>query len=113
MAADTTGNAVTSDQVIHLISDEYNSCMMKKGKNGPDEAFTANSQKQRNKHNVECYNCHNFGHYKSDSGQREAAKKASILLNVTTLTAAATIVVTITTTTEATLAAIRTTAGKM
>jgi hypothetical protein len=48
-AADSTGNAITSDQVIHLISDEYDRCTMKKGKNGPDEAFAANGQKQRDK----------------------------------------------------------------
>ena len=77
-AADTTGNAVTSDQVIRLISDEYDSCMMKKGKNGPDEAFAANSQKQRDKRNVECYNCHNFGHYKSDCWAKGGGKEGQL-----------------------------------
>jgi hypothetical protein len=66
VAADSTGNAITSDQVICLISDEYDRHTMKKGKNGSDEAFAANGQKQRDKRNVECYNCHNLGHYKSD-----------------------------------------------
>ena len=74
-AADTTGNAITSNQVICLISDEYDSCMMKKGKNGPDEAFAANSQKQCDKRNVECYNCHNFSHYKSDCWAKGGGKE--------------------------------------
>jgi hypothetical protein len=65
-AADSTGNAITSDQVIRLISDKYDRRTMKKGKNGPDEAFAANGQKQHDKRNVKCYNCHKLSHYKSD-----------------------------------------------
>ena len=64
-AADSTGNPITSNQVIRLISDEYDCCIICKGKNGPEEAF-ATTQKQRNKRNIECYNCHKMGHYKVD-----------------------------------------------
>jgi len=37
--------------------------MVKKGQTGTEEPP---SQKQRNKRNVECINCHRLGHYKSD-----------------------------------------------
>ena len=64
-AADSTGNTITLDQVKQLISDEYDRCMICKGKNGPEEAF-ATTQKQHDKRNVKCFNCHKMGHYKSD-----------------------------------------------
>jgi hypothetical protein len=49
VAADSTGNTITSDQVICLISDEYDRRTMMKGKNGSDEAFATNGQKQHDK----------------------------------------------------------------
>ena len=74
-AADSTGNPINADQVVRLISDEYDRRMLKKGKNGSDEAFAANNQKQRDKRNVECFNCHNFGHYKSDCWAKGGGKE--------------------------------------
>ena len=65
-AADSTGNAITSNQVIQLISDKYDRHTIHKNKNGPDEAFSTTTQKQHDKRNVKCYNCHKMGHYKSD-----------------------------------------------
>ena len=63
--AHTSGIAITSSQVILLISDEYDCRIIKKGNNNNKEAFTASTQK-RDMHKVECYNCHNFGHTKSE-----------------------------------------------
>ena len=74
-AADSTGNPINVDQVVHLISDEYDRRMLKKGKNGSDEAFAVNNQKQRDKCNIECFNCHNFGHYKSDCWAKGGGKE--------------------------------------
>ena len=75
VAADSTGNPITVDQVVHLISDEYDRCMLKKGKNGSDEAFATNTQKQHDKCNVKCYNCHNFGCYKSECWAKGGRKE--------------------------------------
>ena len=74
-AADSTGNPINVDQVVRLISDEYDRRMLKKGKNGSDEAFAVNNQKQRDKCNIECFNCHNFGHYKSDCWAKGGGKE--------------------------------------
>jgi hypothetical protein len=48
-AADQTGTAVTSDRVIRLVTDEYDCCIIKKGKNksGPEEAFATPSMRQK------------------------------------------------------------------
>jgi hypothetical protein len=75
-AADSTNNAVTPDQVIRLVSDEYDRRVIRLGKkNGPDEAFAANGQKQRDKKAVECFNCHKMGHYKSDCWAKGGGKE--------------------------------------
>ena len=64
--ADTAGTDVTPDQVIQLVTDEYNHCVLRKGKSktGPEEAFATNGQK-RDRRTVECCNCKQTGHYKS------------------------------------------------
>ena len=64
-AADQMGTPITTDRVIRLVKDDYENRLREKN-NGNDEAFAANGQKKRDMHNVECYNCHNFGHYKSE-----------------------------------------------
>ena len=63
--AHTSGVPITPSQITLLISDEYDRRIMKKNKNNNDEAFTASTQK-RDMRKVECYNCHNFGHMKSE-----------------------------------------------
>src|SRR6266702_4144127 len=67
MAANTAGTAVMPDQVIRLVTDEFDRRVIKTGKNkaGPEEAFAANGQKH-DKQNVECFNCHRLGHFKSE-----------------------------------------------
>ncbi len=47
-AADTAGTAVMPDQVIRLVTDEFDRHVIKTGKNkaGPEEAFVANGQKR-------------------------------------------------------------------
>ena len=65
-AADQAGQRVIPDRVIRLVTDEYESRNREKGQNGQNEAFTASTQKQRDRRNTKCYNCHKKGHYKSD-----------------------------------------------
>ncbi len=67
MAANTAGTAVMPDQVIRLVTDEFDQHVIKTSKNkaGPEEAFAANGQKH-DKQNVECFNCHRLGHFKSE-----------------------------------------------
>ena len=44
-AADCTGNPITLEQVIELITDEYNRQVIKAGKNGSEEASATNFQR--------------------------------------------------------------------
>jgi hypothetical protein len=74
-AADQMGTPVTPDQVIRLVTDEYDNRVRNQGKNGADEAFAANNQKRHDMHNVECYNCHKMGHYKSDCWAQGGGKE--------------------------------------
>jgi hypothetical protein len=64
--AHTSGNAITSSQVILLISDEYDRRVIQKGNNTNDEAFAANGQKRREMCNIEGFNCHRMGHIRAD-----------------------------------------------
>src|SRR6266404_3390892 len=64
-AADMSGTDITPDRVIRLVSEEYDRRARKNGKSGTEDAFAANVQ-NKDKHNVECYNCHKMGHYRSD-----------------------------------------------
>ena len=66
-ASDLSGTDITPDTVTRLASDEYDRRVIKKGtgKNGPEEAFSADGRK-KNQSNIKCYNCHHKGHYKSE-----------------------------------------------
>ena len=74
-AADQAGQRVIPDRVIRLVTDEYESRIREKGENGQNEAFTASTQKQRNRCNAECHNCHKKGHYKSDCWAKGGGKE--------------------------------------
>ena len=65
--ADTAGTDIMPDRVIQLVTNEYDCCLLRKGKskNGPEEAFTTNGQK-RDRRTVKCCNCKQTGHYKSE-----------------------------------------------
>jgi hypothetical protein len=64
--AHTSGNAITSSQVILLISDEYDRHVIQKGNNTNDKAFAANGQKRCEMCNIKCFNCHRMGHIRAD-----------------------------------------------
>ena len=66
-AAEYTGQIITPDHVTKLITDEYDRCMIAQGKgiSGPDKAFATQDLKI-DRSNIECYNCHKKGHYKSE-----------------------------------------------
>ena len=76
-AVDQAGISVSSDWVVRLVTDEYDRHIRKVKKNGSAKVFAPNGQK-RDKRNVECYNCHNLGHYKADcwakGGDREGQR---------------------------------------
>lgn len=80
IVADCTGNPVTPDQIIGLVTEEYDRRAIKKGNTGSRDAFATNSLKRRDKRNVECSNCHKLGHYKSDcwakGGDKEGQRPA-------------------------------------
>ena len=74
-----TNAALTPDTVIRLITDDYDRRVLKAGKQteGQDEALTADAtkKKKKNKKDVECFNCGNKGHYKSDCWAKGGGKE--------------------------------------
>jgi transposase InsO family protein len=57
---------LTPTAVTRMAINEQEKRHLRKGKNkSQDEAFTAEERKYKRK-NVECYNCHKMGHYKSE-----------------------------------------------
>ena len=57
---------LTPTAVIRMALNEQEKRRLRKNKTKtPDEAFTAEERKSKRK-NVECYNCHKMGHYKSE-----------------------------------------------
>src|SRR6267378_7314634 len=77
-AADMSGTDITPDRVIHLVSEEYDHHARKNGKSGTEDAFAANMQ-NKDKRNVECYNCHKMGHYWSDCWAKRGDKEGQRL----------------------------------
>ena len=77
--ATLTNAALTLDTVIQLITDDYDRRVLKAGKQteGQDKALTANTtkKKKKNKKDVECFNCGNKGHYKSDCWAKGGGKE--------------------------------------
>jgi hypothetical protein len=58
---------ITPDQVVRLVTTEFDRRQMTKGKNNADKGIAANAQRQRDRRrNAECINCHRLGHFKSD-----------------------------------------------
>ena len=64
-ATDTTGVSATPNQVIRIVTDEYDRRVSKPGKNGSDEVFATKSQRrrERRRRNAKCYKCHEKGHF--------------------------------------------------
>ena len=73
-AAHSTGNPISPEHVIQMACDEYDWLVIKSGKNNLEEAFRASTQKC-NKKNVECFNCHKFGHFKYECWAKGVTKK--------------------------------------
>ena len=65
--AKLTCMALTPDMVMSLVTDKYNWHILKKPKEGQEEALGANTGKGKKlKKDVECFNCKKKGHMKSD-----------------------------------------------
>jgi transposase InsO family protein len=66
---------LTPTAVIRMALNEQEKRRLRKGKDKtPDEAFTAEERKYKRK-NVECYNCHKMGHYKSECWAKGGGKE--------------------------------------
>ena len=65
--ANCTGNPVTPEQVMGLVTNEYDRRVIKTGKKSSEEAPATKSQRH-NKHrrSIKCYKCQKKGHYKAD-----------------------------------------------
>jgi hypothetical protein len=75
-AFECTGVPAAPDCIIKIITDKYNRQMIAQGKtsSGPNEAFTTQDQKI-DRSNIECYNCHRKGHYKSECWAKGGSKE--------------------------------------
>ena len=64
-ATDITGVSATPDQVIQIVTDEYDRQVIKLNKNSSEKAFATKSQRRREqcRRNAKCYKCHEKGHY--------------------------------------------------
>ena len=82
--ASLTNTTLTPNTVIRLVTDEYDRRALKKPKDGQDEVLGANAGgknknknkgKGKSKKDVECFNCGNRGHYKSDCWAKGGGKE--------------------------------------
>jgi gag-polypeptide of LTR copia-type/Pol polyprotein, beta-barrel domain len=75
-AMELSGRSITPTLVIQLMTDEYDRQTLKKGKAklSTDKAFHANRQR-KGQRNVECFNCHQKGHFKADCWAKGEGKE--------------------------------------
>ena len=74
--AKLTRTALTPDMVTSLVIDEYDRRVIKKPKEGQDEALGADAKKgKKPKKDVECFNCKKKGHMKSDCWAKGGGKE--------------------------------------
>ena len=74
--AKLTRTALTPDMVTSLVTDEYDCHVLKKPKEGQEEALGANAGKgKKSKKDVECFNCKKKGHMKSDCWAKGGGKE--------------------------------------
>src|ERR1700761_3882564 len=70
------GTPLTSSMVISLLLDEHDRRVLKKPKEGQEEALGANAGKgKKSKKDVECFNCKKKGHMKSDCWAKGGGKE--------------------------------------
>jgi len=73
-----TNTMLTSNNVICLLTDEYDCQVPRKPKNeeGQDEALTADGGKKKKlKKDLECFNCHKCSHIKADGWAKGSGKE--------------------------------------
>ena len=74
--AKLTRTALTPDMVTSLVTDEYDRRVLKKPKEGQEEALGANAGKgKKPRKDVECFNCKKKGHMKSDCWAKGGGKE--------------------------------------
>src|ERR1700761_6180978 len=70
------GTPLTSSMVISLLLDEHDRRVLKKPKEGQEEALGADAgKKKKSKKDVECFNCKKKGHMKSDCWAKGGGKE--------------------------------------
>ncbi len=77
MNANETGNPINPTHVIKFICNDYDKCIIGKeaDKKSKDQAFTAQSQKRKNKSDIECFNCKKKGHIKAECWAKGGGKE--------------------------------------
>jgi LTR polyprotein gag-polypeptide-like protein/Pol polyprotein len=75
-SCDVTNTDITPTAIIQIATNEYEKHLLCKGKGKTqDEAFTAKEQHKNKCKNVECFNCHRKGHYKSKCWAKGGGKE--------------------------------------
>src|SRR5258708_19178458 len=75
-SCDITNTDITPTSVIRIATNEYEKRLLRKGKGKvQDEAFTAEEQRKNKRRNIECFNCHRKGHYKSECWAKGGGKE--------------------------------------
>src|SRR5258708_14883381 len=75
-SCDVTNTDITPTSVIRIATNEYEKRLLRKGKGKvQDEAFTAEEQRKNKRRNIECFNCHRKGHYKSECWAKGGGKE--------------------------------------
>src|SRR5713226_6887211 len=75
-SCDVTNTDITPTSIIRIATNEYEKCLLRKGKGKvQDEAFTAEEQCKNKRRNIECFNCHRKGHYKSECWAKGGGKE--------------------------------------
>jgi GAG-pre-integrase domain len=77
MSCDISEAAVTPDLVIRHMTDKYQKRLIKKNANGgvQDESFATGTHNNKNKRNIECFNCHKKGHMKAECWAKGSGKE--------------------------------------
>jgi hypothetical protein len=74
-ATHLTKMSVMPDAVIHLMTNEYNCRVVKKGHESDNKAFMATTQNKQKKCDIKCHNCHKKGHIKAKCWAKGGSKE--------------------------------------
>src|SRR5712672_791185 len=77
MSADIQKASIMPDLVIRHMTDQYQKCLIQKDAHEgvQDESFAANTQNDKSRRDIECFNCHKKGHRKADCWAKGGGKE--------------------------------------